>query len=112
MANTSAWVVGYSTRSLGLLTSIVTSWGLCGWVWMGMCVVWDMCVVWTIVSTVVKTWPPAVWDEPSAESFFLGLFLGGILRVFFQAHPRWAPMLGFDSRRLTNSNEGVMKVVN
>jgi hypothetical protein len=26
MANTSAWVVGYSTRSLGLLTSIVTSW--------------------------------------------------------------------------------------
>jgi hypothetical protein len=27
--------------------------------------------------------------------------------VSFRAHKRWAPLLGFDSQRLENSNEGV-----
>jgi hypothetical protein len=46
MASTSAWVVGCSTRSLGLLASVVAVWNSvdgCGWT------VWDMCVVCTIV---------------------------------------------------------------
>jgi hypothetical protein len=32
--------------------------------------------------------------------------------VFFRAHKQWAPMLGFESRGLMNSNEGETKVMN
>jgi hypothetical protein len=46
LANTSAWVVGCSIGSLGLLGSLVATWGSmngCGWA------VWDMCMVWMVV---------------------------------------------------------------
>jgi hypothetical protein len=36
---------------------------------------------------------------------FPGLFLGVMSRVFSQAHKQWVPMLGFDCRKLSNSNE-------
>jgi hypothetical protein len=61
VVNASVWVVGYPAGSSGLLASIVASWGS---IW----VVGGMCVVWTAGSVVVRTWPPATWDEPSAGS--------------------------------------------
>jgi hypothetical protein len=44
--STSAWVVGCSIGSSGLLGSVVSTWGSvdgCGWA------VWGMCVVWMFV---------------------------------------------------------------
>jgi hypothetical protein len=45
------------------------------------------------------------WDEPSAESYFSDLLLGGILWMFLQAHKRWASMLGLDCQGLSSANE-------
>jgi hypothetical protein len=35
--------------------------------------VWDMWVVRMAASAVVRSWPPAAWDGPSAGSSFVGL---------------------------------------
>jgi hypothetical protein len=46
MASTSTWVAGCSTRSSGLLVSVVAGRGsvvVCGWA------IWDICVVWVVV---------------------------------------------------------------
>jgi hypothetical protein len=75
------------------------------------CNVCGMCVTWVVVWAVVGTCSSTAWDEPSAGSSFLGLFLGGILWVFFQAHKWWAPMLGPDCWRLSSKNEGEAKAM-
>jgi hypothetical protein len=52
MANASTWVVDCPAGSSGLLASIGAAWGsvdVCGWG------VWGMCVVYTVVSVVVRT---------------------------------------------------------
>jgi hypothetical protein len=64
-------------------------------------------VVGLFTSVVVSTWPLAPWDEPSAGGSLVGLFLGGISWGFFSSRERWAPLLGFDSRGLTNSSKSV-----
>jgi hypothetical protein len=91
--STSAWVASWS---VGFVAG-------CG------CNVCGMCVTWVVVWAVVGTCSSTAWDEPSGGSSFLSQFLGGILWVFFQAHKRWASMLGLDCRRLLGTNKGGAK---
>jgi hypothetical protein len=75
--STSIWVAGWS---IGFVAG-------CG------CNDCGMCVTWMVVWAVVGACSSIAWDEPSVGSSFPGLFLGGILWVFFEAHKRWAPMM-------------------
>jgi hypothetical protein len=94
-ASTSTWVAVWS---IGFVAG-------CG------CNVCCMCVTWVVVWTVVGTCSSTAWDEPSAESSFLGLLLRSILWVFFQAHKWWASMLGLDYQRLSSTTKGGVKAM-
>jgi hypothetical protein len=67
------WPSSVDGYIIGLCRSMWMAWVgyLCAWVW--------YLFGWVLAFVVVKTWPPAPWDEPSAEVSLASLFLGGIL---------------------------------
>jgi hypothetical protein len=71
VVNTSGWVDGCPIGPSSLLMSIAAAWNsleVCGWL------AWGMWVVRMVASAVVRSWPLAAWDRPSAGSSLASLF--------------------------------------